>query len=397
MKRQYFIGLCLIIMMSLSGVCLAWDSEDHGAHWSITHNVCDFDVHDGLYLGAFITNHMDEIIEGDIDEDAGIRPLAHFNPKVTFLVIPGVSANDWVFDSDFSLNFTWGLFPYLLKNDYNWHSAMEASKLSKRVKSLGHVLHLFQDMCVPAHVRKDAHAPDLDFLYKSDDTKADPLEIEASKKETNDWPLGGYNGLESFFGFDNHLRNTDDFKDFFEKISKYVQENFYSTDTCFKEDLPGPKSVRSDDKYYYDASGRKIACKSFRLKLWNNDLTSRCSIDTTIAREQWEFLSAFVASVTATVLWDYASVNKLNRYVYAGKISICDDGDPVKGVKVIFTVNHHSYSDTTNSKGEFEITDINLNVMYFEDVDPNDVSVDVEYPPGFEFPCLSWYITDWLQ
>jgi hypothetical protein len=356
MKRIYVIGLCVFFLLLISRLSLAWDSDKDGAHWNITKRVATSgsaaistsDFHTRLG-GTFKDEDVYKLIcQGAIDEDFPYTNcLKHFDPKIS----GGTNASDWAFNDN--------------GNKCNWDNVMKNPGSKDSFRALGHLLHLYQDMCVPAHVRQDYH-PDK-TLCKADDIECqekyplintDPLEIYAAGIKYSDWPLGYKYSNEGDCG--DPMNTKEKFEDFFKEIRDAIRELFYSFDTCFIG--KGPDSDKQDKSYFY-SGGRKIAYKGMRYyKSVNNgwyDMT-KCSIDSTIAKEQWEILRQLVADVTATVMWAYGSMNKLNSFTFKGYVRN-DKNQGMDRVNVSLYINDKRKKTViTNNRGKFEFKDIIL-------------------------------------
>src|SRR6056297_3381685 len=105
------------------------------------------------------------IVQGSIAEDTDPRYLNHFyNPKTGNGLndgpFSGHSAKWWAYNQD------------SVSGDYSVPQILENYKDGNKKRAyqgVGHILHLIQDMTVPAHVRNDAHPegdPFEDWLKK---------------------------------------------------------------------------------------------------------------------------------------------------------------------------------------------------------------------------------------
>ena len=122
------------------------------------------------------------IIQGSVDEDSGVRYLHHFydpiynrglvmenedlkNPELA-LIIGGAkskwqSSKEWAGNSKLQsgiLGFASGIMGdyFSSKSDYSWDRAIYDYSWGDRkrgLESLGHILHLLEDMSVPDHTR----------------------------------------------------------------------------------------------------------------------------------------------------------------------------------------------------------------------------------------------------
>lgn len=103
------------------------------------------------------------------------------------------------------------------------------TSIEEKFKALGHVLHLLEDMGVPAHVRNDPH-PWLE-----------PYENFLGKKNYSEYPgFAGFANAEQLIDAavnrslpDNYSYN--DLRDYFNELSEFTQYNYFSSDTVSDE------------------------------------------------------------------------------------------------------------------------------------------------------------------
>jgi hypothetical protein len=121
-------------------------------------------------------------------------------------------------------------------------------------RHLGHVLHLLEDMSVPAHVRNDAHVINRDG-YEKYLERMTPHEyslLTGGGAAPLRLPLTAIDAL-------------------FNGLSGYTRNRYFSDDTVFKDNMAGialPQAgyTMEDSAYFYDAGGRRIAHKG--LAFW---------------------------------------------------------------------------------------------------------------------------------
>ncbi len=165
----------------------------------------------GKYLNYQQTNW---IIKGSIDEDNDPRYLNHFyNPQTGRGLndgwFHGQSAKNWAFSQDSA---TGDYSVGAIFNNYRNGDLMRA------YQGIGHILHLIQDMSVPAHVRNDAHP------------SGDPFEEWAEHYGT--------------INADKIQKiNINSIENVFDDLAFFTSNNFFSKDTIVIEEL---------DKYKID-------------------------------------------------------------------------------------------------------------------------------------------------
>ena len=184
------------------------------------------------------------IIQGSVDEDSGVRYLHHFydpvynrgltmenedlkNPELALII--GGAKSKWQSSKEWSQNtklqggilgFASGVLGdyFSSQSDYSWERAVYEYVWGDRkrgLESLGHILHLLEDMSVPDHTRNDPHPPSLDTSpYESWTKKFDVKNISIAEKLENQKPV--------------LLPSLDDY---FDKTASYSNNNFFSKDT----------------------------------------------------------------------------------------------------------------------------------------------------------------------
>jgi hypothetical protein len=197
------------------------------------------------YFNKSVSNDdVGVIVSGSIKEDEPVvRTLNHFydpnnrkglNVSNTglassiygFLIPFSRSAKDWANDSFAQANFLGEFYansalnPYarLIQNaidiqtTYTWDKAIYKYIVGDKksaFESLGHVLHLLEDMAVPAHTRNDPHV------------SGDPYESYVAQKFGNNINVSG---LKSPFILPS-------LGDYFHSLATYSNNNFYSKET----------------------------------------------------------------------------------------------------------------------------------------------------------------------
>lgn len=147
------------------------------------------------------------MVEGSIAEDTDPRYLNHFYDPTTGKgladgMFSGKSAKEWAQNQD------------SLTGDYSELAILENYKqgdYKRAYQGIGHILHLIQDMSVPAHTRNDAHP------------EGDPYEKWAEQNGDTD------SSRASFIKI-NNLNQA------FNELASYSHNNFFSKDTIINID-----------------------------------------------------------------------------------------------------------------------------------------------------------------
>jgi endonuclease YncB( thermonuclease family) len=158
-KRYFVLAIFLpsLFFFCLQAVCFDSDTT----HPKLTEKTADF-YNQNHPSQKLTSKQIKWLVRGSIEEDSPlIRCRNHFYDPDTrqglnngkYEHIPTVPAPEWAVSSRLQSRI-WEL------GDYSWHQAVysyQQRDYKKAFVSLGHVLHLLQDMGVPAHVRNDAH------------------------------------------------------------------------------------------------------------------------------------------------------------------------------------------------------------------------------------------------
>ncbi|MEI7498543.1 MAG: hypothetical protein WCK11_04675, partial [Candidatus Falkowbacteria bacterium] len=92
------------------------------------------------------------IIQGSVDEDADPRYLNHFYDPTTGQGLSGqLSARAWSQNQQSIIGFAGDYSEAAILKNY------QDGDPTRAYQGIGHILHLIQDMSVPAHVRNDIH------------------------------------------------------------------------------------------------------------------------------------------------------------------------------------------------------------------------------------------------
>jgi hypothetical protein len=152
------------------------------------------------------------------------------------------------------------------RNLANFVMAKAEGNTLKGWRYLGHVLHILEDMTVPAHARNDAH-----IIYENyEGYMADKVPAELFLLTGGDAAL---QPLEP---------SNIDISPFFRELSAYTRANYFSEHTVFKNnyygiDLPVAAVSHEDNHYFYGTQGNKIANKG--LLFWAVYSTATSSAD----------------------------------------------------------------------------------------------------------------------
>ncbi|MFH1759263.1 MAG: lamin tail domain-containing protein [Patescibacteria group bacterium] len=283
--RMFLLGV--LFLMPAAG--LAYETS---THQHLTEAAVDFFNNQGEQN---ITIDLEELlIQGSVEEDSSFRFLNHFfdpiyNRGLEIASFSGASAKQWAQDEGAQLSF--GHKPFFNKItsfisstfssdlddelNFTWQAALRRYKDGDEegaMLALGHVLHLFQDISVPAHTRNDSH------FYSS------PYENFSKYKQAREWPV-------------NDLVRLSSLDDYFDGLAEYSNSNFYSRDTIGlgKYSLPETDYFELKDGYYYGVKNDEFGnYYLFRKSGGNMVFANRnnVSIDTPVVLQgYWDRLS----------------------------------------------------------------------------------------------------------
>lgn len=152
------------------------------------------------------------------------------------------------------------------RNLTNFVMAKAEGNTLKGWRYLGHILHILEDMTVPAHVRNDAHIIYENYEgYMAEKVPAELFLLAGDDPAMQPWEPSNI-----------------DISPFFQELSDYTRANYFSEHTVFKNnyygiDLPVAAVSSEDDHYFYGTNGNRIANKG--LLFWAVYSTATSSAD----------------------------------------------------------------------------------------------------------------------
>ena len=193
------------------------------------------------------------LMQGSIGEDSGLRSINHFYDPVfnktwelkgIEYLFPALTAKNWAqnqfaqaaYDSVYFASV--GLItksPVFSKTNHTWQKAIyEYIKGNKEsaFQSLGHILHLIQDMSVPEHTRANVH------IFLSNQSISHYEDYAARIKKIDYLKiLEALKGVATFQNYDQNIGVH------FDKIAIYSNNNFYSPDTIVGSPYEFPQPI----------------------------------------------------------------------------------------------------------------------------------------------------------
>ncbi|MBI4919703.1 lamin tail domain-containing protein [Candidatus Azambacteria bacterium] len=279
-------GSLFTVSVLFSGAAFAYD--DKTVHPALTREAVDFYE---LSTGKKFTDEQKQwIIQGSIDEDFAPRWLNHFYDPVyerglstEMVAVNGYLAKNWAQFSSYQTpnpknisNLWTGNGPVISGSwwgDFSYEAAVKKYSESKEKDayiSLGHILHLIEDMTVPEHTRNDSHpGGDRPSYYEN-------------------WTRDNSSGLtqdlgKRIFNQGNKTVIYADLESYFNNLAAYTNNHFFSPRTINAEIYSKPKIVFEDDNFAYgkDENGQyfdlavvdnKSYLKVYKIKDENNQV-----------------------------------------------------------------------------------------------------------------------------
>lgn len=276
------------------------------------------------------------------------RFVLHFYPRLeSNIATGGCSSLQWAFGNnpckievisvpEWMPGSSNSLYSITRSNRYNWTEAIRTENYKKDTgwKALGYVIHLLEDLAVPAHVRNDAHPPwDKDPVdYYNRNKLADrPNQVGNKTKQAFEKFLVEEAGLTK----GQKLIYFSTPEECFYSLQHYTRNRFFSKDTCFQLQGELSRIASDDDDYFYDKSGNKIAYKGVRYQkaiekygTSTDKVKKKAVIDKVIGEEQFvEKLGPMAVLYVASFIKYYDSL----ALKITGQVELStEEGTPIK-------------------------------------------------------------------
>lgn len=310
MKRSPIVFF-VVFLFFVPFFTFAYDAKT--THPNLTELTVDF--YNQSFSAPFLSNLEKQwLMQGSIEEDNGVRSINHFYDPVFNKTwqfggvehfFPSLNAKEWgqnpfaqaVYDPLYvALIGPVVKSPIFSKTNFTWQRAIyEYLKGNKEMafKSLGHVLHLIQDMSVPEHTRQNVH---IFFI----DSANSPYELYAAK-DSKSFYKQIKNNIKGLMPVERN--NLDEY---FNEIALYSNNYFYSPDTILDEryTLPQPifpefPEIKNGKQIFY-VLGKDENNEKFHLALMlKNDINWRLTSgptmfsleDDQVLEDYWQRLS----------------------------------------------------------------------------------------------------------
>ena len=287
--KNLIVGGALIGAFFVTKVS-AYDAVN--THPALTNEIVNF--YNLNYPEKLSKTDKEWLIKGAVDEDQGMRPMNHFYDPVHNIGMAGFpTSKQWAMSSGAQSNFAIANHSIaessgLIKSadDFSYQRAIDDYVHSDRQRAMiafGHVLHLLEDANVPDHTRNDPHPPVGHF--------GSPYEHEMAK-----WNPGNFHIADNLNKEGLKPNKLNSLGDYFDKIAKYSNGNFFSKDTILSSEYPNPsvnswqyrKNIQNEEELLgltKDSAGSYVLVKKI---VRTNELTIN---DKSILDGYWERLS----------------------------------------------------------------------------------------------------------
>lgn len=282
--------------MVLASVFLSLAYSPQTTHPDLTREIIDFYELSG---GRKLTDEQKQwIIQGSIDEDSGTKWLNHFYDPVfergldtPWLFINGYSAKNWGLYSKYQLAKLGQMGtaeviiagqsnPSSMPFVFSYEAGIERYARNKEKDAyltLGHILHLIEDLTVPEHTRNDSH----------------PGGSNSSNYEI--WTKNNSAGLTQNLGKRLFVKGNkpviySNLESYFNNLATYTNNYFFSPRTTDSEIYLKPKIVFEDGTFAYGRDENGGLFDLARIKA--NDRSKEYSLDSKqVLQEYWLRLS----------------------------------------------------------------------------------------------------------
>lgn len=237
---------------------------------------------------------MGWIRKGSIEEDKAPRWINHFYDPIHNTGLkdnlkgnPAKSAVEWAHSS------TGQTAPLIGTGDYTWEAAIyyyQKGDKEKAYIALGHILHLIEDMAVPAHTRNDAHP------------EGDPYENWAE----------GY-AMKNQLNFSNvDVTNCTNLDQCFHNLALYTNTNFFSKSTISSKKYNFPNIIKYKNgnlkngdivKFGYNKNGVLLIIADAEKNNWRDSIVDvKFRLVDEIHQAYWDNLAPKAVSYAAGVI-----------------------------------------------------------------------------------------------
>ncbi len=233
MKKIPTVFLIIFFILFIPNIGFSYNSKT--THKKLTEIAVDF--YNQISFLKINETEKQLIIKGSAEEDDSLRFINHFydpvyNKTWRFLGIQylfnELTAKEWAKNPFAQAVYDLASIgpviksPVFSQSNYSWQRAIYEYVKGNRIKAfetLGHILHLIEDMSVPEHTRENAHISFIDQATSYYENYTDRLD--------DDFYLIIKQQLKNYFDF---LRKNN-LDGYFDSLSLYSNNYFFSPDT----------------------------------------------------------------------------------------------------------------------------------------------------------------------
>lgn len=238
-----------------------------------------------------------DLEKGTIEEDSpAYRSVHHFMEWNTGRGLdPIISAKEWALDEEAQTAF-WG-------GNYTWPRAVR----EQDVESLGHILHLIQDLSVPAHTRDDAHPGFFSKLEDADSELERELILALNPNHEDSYELWAHENRGKISQLTPEtVPYYNRLEDIFDHMANVSGSLFLSDDTTFETGkYPSPRGG--------DVTARRIAGRQYymaniarkEVPLARKGFLREYVLDHYVLNEQWRILGTKAVEMGAAAIQLY--------------------------------------------------------------------------------------------
>lgn len=326
MRRILILSLAFVSILFYTDGALAYDEQT--THPALTQEIVDFYnlTHPHKPLTA---EEKEWVIEGSILEDTPPRWINHFFDPVHNIAWTGartgrISADVMRAFRSLALApsppltaLEWLTSPLVQEEykryggDRSWKRGLDYYATGDKKQAfltLGHALHLLEDMGVPEHTRNDPHAHDLE---KVTGDYGSPLE-EYAKKWTRE-NIKKLNIIQTIQQSGKAIPQKTDPKEYLKSVADYSNRYFFTKDTINDPEYPNPKIIFTDDSFGYgvDENGDQLPLARARTYMKNSGkIVTEYSLAT---KKEEEILSAYFSRLSREIVLHGAGMIELWR------------------------------------------------------------------------------------
>src|SRR3989344_324516 len=249
-KQRIGIVILLVYLLSLNSA-YAYDNDT--THPALTQEIIKL-YNQNFPQNPITSEEAEWIIQGSVLEDTAPRWINHFYDPVNKTGWTGsgagdidaetvrqlsliglsserpVSALDWI--SDYSLQEKYAIYG----GNRSWKRGLEYyadGDKKEAYTTLGHILHVLEDMGVPDHTRDDTHAQ---LVGQITGDNGSPYESYATRWNKQNIQISGLENAS--------IPNYTDISGYIENLAGYSNKYFFSKDTVYK--YPNPNIVKEE-------------------------------------------------------------------------------------------------------------------------------------------------------